>query len=117
MIYTNNLELPWQNKIFISGSVMQDPKVIQTKGNYLISFSIEQDEKTKMGVKTTHHNVIFFTNKPEVAERLKKGTDVFVAGKLEYRSFEDKNGNRQTKAQVSAYLIDQAGKVYDEDSL
>lgn len=111
MIYTNNKELPWDNKIFISGVVLEDAKLIPMTNTSLVSFSVEQTEKTKDGKRSNYHNVIFFTKKADSTKQLTRGTEVFIAGKLEYRSYEDKQGRKQTKAQINAYIVDFATGV------
>ena len=106
MIYSNNRELPWDNKIFISGTVVDDAKSVPMTNTTLVGFSIKQTER-RGDKKTEHyHNVILFTKSTNVASQLTKGTEVFVAGKLEYKSFEDKSGVKRTKAQINAYHVD-----------
>lgn len=106
MIYNNNRELPWDNKIFISGTVVDDAKLIPMTNTSLIGFSVKQTEKVGDKKREHYHNIILFTKKGEISKQLSKGTEVFVAGKLEYKSFEDNQGVKKTKAQINAYMID-----------
>lgn len=106
MIYNNNRELPWDNKIFISGTVVEDAKLVPMTNTSLVGFSVRQTDKIGDRKREHYHNVIFFTKKAETAKQLTKGTEVFIAGKLEYKSFEDSSGVKRTKAQINAYMID-----------
>ena len=106
MIYNNNRELPWDNKIFISGTVVEDAKLIPMTNASLVGFSVKQTEKIGDRKRDHYHNVIFFTKKAESAKQLTKGTEVFVAGRLEYKSYEDSSGAKRTKAQINAYMVD-----------
>ena len=62
--------------------------------------------RSKDGIKTEQtewHNVVCWRGLADVAERkLRKGTQIYVEGKLQSRSWEDKEGNKRYVTEVVA---------------
>lgn len=62
--------------------------------------------RSKDGIKTEQtewHNVVCWRGLADVAERkLRKGTQIYVEGKLQSRSWEDKDGNKRYVTEVVA---------------
>lgn len=89
------------NQATIIGYVGDVPKISNTQnGRKVASFAIATTEKgytSKSGVqypdRTEWHNVVLWGNLAEIAEKyLRKGSSVFIQGKMRTRSYDDKNG-------------------------
>ena len=87
------------NKAIILGNVGQDPEVRHTKnGTAVCNFSIATNKswKTQDGQKqdkTSWHRVTAWGKVAEIAgQYVKKGSQVYVEGELDYGSFTNKDG-------------------------
>ena len=85
------------NKVILVGNLGKDPEVRQTpSGVSVAKFSLATTEraKDKSGEwtdKTEWHNVIAFNRTAEIAgQYLKKGRTVYIEGKIQNRSWDDK---------------------------
>ncbi len=96
------------NKVILIGNLGKDPEIISFDEVKKASFSLATTEthKTKDGQKieeTEWHNVICWRGLAEVAEKfLKKGTHLYVEGKIKSRMREDKEGNRKRVVEIVA---------------
>ena len=88
------------NQATIIGYVGDVPKISNTQnGRKVASFAIATTEKgytSKSGVqypdRTEWHNIVLWGNLAEIAEKyLRKGSSVFIQGKMRTRSYDDKN--------------------------
>ncbi len=89
------------NKIFILGHAGSDPEAMVTKnGKSMSSFSVATNEmyKNDKGVyeeNTLWHKVKFFGTVADIANQyVKKGSRVFVEGKIDYNKFEPKEAGK-----------------------
>lgn len=81
------------------GNLGQDPEIrtLET-GNKVVNFTLatKDNYKNSEGQKineTTWHNIVAWNGLAEIASRyLKKGNEVFVEGRIVYRTYEDKKG-------------------------
>ena len=89
------------NQATIIGYVGDVPKISNTQnGRKVASFAIATTEKgytSKSGVqypdRTEWHNIVLWGNLAEIAEKyLRKGSSVFIQGKMRTRSYDDKVG-------------------------
>ncbi len=89
------------NQATIIGYVGDVPKISNTQnGRKVASFAIATTEKgytSKSGVqypdRTEWHNIVLWGNLAEIAEKyLRKGSSIFIQGKMRTRSYDDKNG-------------------------
>lgn len=91
------------NKVLIIGNVGGQP-TLKTfdNGGKIVNFSLATNEsyKNKQGEKVTNtqwHNVVF--NIPKIAETIekhvKKGDILLVEGKINYRDYTDKEGQKK----------------------
>lgn len=95
------------NKVILIGNLGKAPEVkhLQT-GNTVTSFSLATSEryKNKAGEKveeTQWHNIILWGKQAEIAEKyLTKGSKICIEGKLTYRSWEDKDGNKRYVTEI-----------------
>ena len=96
------------NKVILIGNLGKDPEIISFDEVKKASFSLATTEthKTREGVKieeTEWHNVICWRGLAEVAEKfLRKGTHLYVEGKIKSRVREDKEGNRKRVVEIVA---------------
>jgi single-strand DNA-binding protein len=90
------------NRVQIIGNLGADPELRSTpSGARVATLSVAtsrrwNDRQGQQQEKTEWHRVIFWEKLAEVCERyLKRGDRVYVEGSIEYRQYEDKDG--QTK--------------------
>jgi len=95
------------NRITLIGNLGRDPELRYTPGGEAIAtFSIATTEtwKDKGGNKqerTDWHRIEFFGRQAEVCnEYLKKGSPVYVEGRMQYDKWTDKEGVERTLAKV-----------------
>src|SRR5437763_11827658 len=97
------------NKAILVGNVGQDPEVKYTaSGVPVAKLSVATNErfKDKEGQwqdRTEWHNVVAWQRLAEIAgEYLKKGRSVYIEGRLQTRSWDDKDGQKHYKTEVVA---------------
>ena len=98
------------NKVILIGNLGRDPEVRTTaSGTSVCNFSIATSEKytDKNGGKqetTEWHNVLMWGKLADIAgQYLKKGKTVYIEGKLQTSSWEDKNGGgKRYKTEIVA---------------
>lgn len=99
----------FKNRIQLIGHLGQDPE-IKTFNNdrKLAKLNIATNDQyvTKDGVKkedTQWHSVNIWGKSAETAEKyLKKGTEIYLEGKLVYNSYVDKDGVKRYRADIEA---------------
>lgn len=98
------------NKVILIGNLGQDPEVkYMPNGNAVANVTIATSESWKdkntgeQVDKTEWHRVVFFRRLAEiVGEYLKKGSKVYIEGKLQTRKWQDKNGADHWTTEVIA---------------
>ena len=110
------------NKVILLGNVGKDPEVKYFDNDVAVaSFSIATSEtyKDKEGnkqTKTEWHNIVAWRWLAKLAENyIKKGTQIYVEGKLTTRSWDDKDGNKRYTTEVVANSIQLLGKKGDNN--
>ncbi|MBN2093200.1 single-stranded DNA-binding protein [candidate division KSB1 bacterium] len=95
------------NKVILIGRLGADPEVQYTpSGAAMAKLSIAtnrawKDEQGNAIEKTDWHRVIAWRKTAEIAgEYLKKGTQVYVEGRLESRSWDDQSGQKKFITEV-----------------
>ena len=101
----NNL----RNKVILIGHLGVDPEVMvfdSGKKRVKLSLATSDNYKNANGDKveqTQWHNVVIWGKPADIAEKyLKKGSEVAIEGKLQYRSYDDKNGEKKYVTEISA---------------
>ena len=103
-----------KNKVQLIGNLGNKPEVKETEsGKKLATFSIATNEsyRNAKGEKITEtqwHRVVAWGKVAEIAEKwLDKGKEVAIEGKLVYRNYTDKDGNKKyvTEVQVNELLL------------
>ena len=97
------------NKVMLIGRLGKDPELKRVpSGAAVVEVTIATSEnfKDKNGNKqdkTEWHSVVFWNKTAEtVAQYLKKGSLVYVEGKLQTRSWDDQNGQKRYKTEIVA---------------
>jgi single-strand DNA-binding protein len=97
------------NKVILVGNLGKDPELKYLEGNIArANFSIATSEyhKDKNGNKveqTEWHNIVVWRSMAESAEKLlKKGTQIYLEGKLQTRQWIDKDGNKKESMKKAA---------------
>ena len=93
------------NSIVVMGRLTSDPEMRHTEsGTAVTSFSIacERDFKNKDGSKDADFiSCVAWRNTAEfISNYFTKGSMIIVSGRLQMRSYTDKNGNKRTAAEV-----------------
>lgn len=88
-----------RNKVMLVGNLGQDPEMKTLEGGKKVvhfTLATQEDYKNSEGQKvseTTWHNIVAWNGLADIASKfLKKGNQVFVEGRIVYRSYEDKKG-------------------------
>tara|TARA_A100001037_G_scaffold95247_1_gene86668 strand:+ start:19 stop:441 length:423 start_codon:yes stop_codon:yes gene_type:complete len=98
------------NKALIIGNLGQDPEIKYTQsGSPVANLSVATSERWKdkntgeQKEQTEWHRVVVFGRLAEIAEQyLKKGSKVFIEGKIQTRDWEDAEGNKKYTTEVVA---------------
>jgi len=96
------------NKVILVGNLGSDPESKSTQsGSTVTNITIATSESwTKDGnkeEKTEWHRVVFFNKLADIAAQyLKKGSKVYVEGKLQTRKWQDNNGNDRYTTEIVA---------------
>jgi single-strand DNA-binding protein len=97
------------NKVMLIGNLGKDPEIRYTDGNIpRLSFSLATTEhyKDKNGQKTEHtewHNIVMWRTLAENAEKLlKKGTQIYLEGRLQTRQWTDREGQKRNLTEIVA---------------
>jgi single-strand DNA-binding protein len=96
------------NKVFLLGNVGKDPEIRTTPGGMTVaSFSLATAERAKdaqgnWADKTEWHNLVAFQRTAEIVrDYVKKGTQVFIEGKIQTRSWDDKeSGQKKYRTEI-----------------
>ena len=105
------------NKVILVGNLGKDPEVRYLEnGTAVANFPIATSEsyKDREGNRidqTEWHNIVVWRKLAEIAESyLKKGSQVYLEGKLRTRSWEDQQGNKRYTTEVVADTFTMLGK-------
>ncbi len=100
------------NKVILIGNLGKDPEVRYLEGNVAVArFSLATNEsyKDKKGdwqTATEWHDIVAWRQLAErVEKQLKKGSQIYVEGKLTHRKYQDKDGNDRYVTEVVANTI------------
>ncbi len=105
------------NKVIIVGNLGADPDSrAMPSGNAVTNISVATSESWndretgEPQEKTEWHRVVFFNRLAEIAAQyLKKGSQVYIEGKLQTRKWEDKEGNEKWTTEVIANQMQMLG--------
>ena len=97
------------NKAIVIGNLTRDPELKSLpSGIKVCSFSLATNRvwKDKNGAKqesADYHNVVVFGRQAEtVAQYMKKGNSMLVEGRMQTRSWDDKDGSKKYRTEIIA---------------
>ncbi len=96
------------NKVILIGNVGQDPEIRYVDTRPVASFSLATTDRaytTASGVqipeRTEWHRIVMWDKSAEIAEKyIRKGTKLYVEGKLRTRTWEDRNTIKHTVTEI-----------------
>lgn len=96
------------NKVILVGNLGADPETrYQTSGDAITNIRLATTDKWKdkasgeMKEATEWHRIAFFGRLAEVAgEYLKKGSQVYIEGRIRTRKYQDKDGNDRYSTEI-----------------
>ena len=96
------------NKVILLGNVGRDPEIRYVEKRPIASFPLATDERpvrmpdgTERPGRTEWHNIIRWDGAAEMAERyIRKGTRMYIEGRLRYRTWEDRNTIKRTVTEI-----------------
>lgn len=95
------------NKVFIFGNLTRDPELRQTPGGQSVcSFGVATnsvffDKSGQKQQRAEFHNVVVWGRQAEIANQfLKKGSSVLIEGRLQTRSWQDKQGVQRKTTEI-----------------
>jgi single-strand DNA-binding protein len=104
------------NKVILVGNLGRDPEVrYMPDGGAVTNISVATTDvwKDKAGEKqerTEWHRVVFFSKLAEIAgEYLKKGSQVYIEGRLQTRKWQDKEGQDRYTTEIVADRMQMLG--------
>ncbi|HLD19896.1 MAG TPA: single-stranded DNA-binding protein [Patescibacteria group bacterium] len=108
------------NKAMIIGNVTRDPEVRTTPtGQTVANFGIATnftwtDQQGQRQEKVEFHNIVAWRRLAEICQQyLKKGSKIFIEGRLETRSWDDQaTGKKQYRTEIiteNMIMLDRAG--------
>lgn len=109
------------NKVMLIGNVGKDPEVRSFENSKKATFTLATSEsyKNKNGEKVTNtewHNIVVWRGLADVAEKwVKKGTQLYVEGKITTRSYDDKDGQKKYITEILADNFVMLGKRGEGD--
>ena len=107
------------NKVILVGNLGRDPETrYTTGGDPITNVSIAttdtwKDKNGEKQEKTEWHRVAFFGKLAEIAgEYLKKGSQVYVEGRLQTRKWQDKEGQDKYTTEIVADRMQMLGQSW-----
>ncbi|MFZ5758934.1 MAG: single-stranded DNA-binding protein [Thermodesulfobacteriota bacterium] len=97
------------NKAILIGNLGSDPEIRYTQsGTAVANFSVATTEKWKgqdgqVQEQTEWHRIVAFARLAEICgEYLSKGSKVYIEGRIQTRSWDDKDGNKRYTTEIVA---------------
>ena len=110
------------NKVTLIGRLGQDPEVREVGTSKVANFSIATDESytDRSGnkvEKTEWHKIVMWNKAAENAQAfLKKGSLVYVEGKIETRSWENDSGEKRYTTEIKSFSFQMLDNKSDQNS-
>lgn len=111
------------NKVMLIGNVGRDPEVRYLEGNSpnakVATFTLAtteryRDRNGELRENTEWHNIVAWRNTADVVEKfVRKGTQLYIEGRLRTRSWDDQSGNKRYTTEVIADNLQLLGKKSD----
>ena len=108
------------NKVILIGNLGKDPDLRYTPGgSAVVNFPIATNERWKdkngqQQERTEWHNIVLWGRLAEIAnDYLRKGSSVYIEGRLQTRSWEDRDGNKRYTTEVVGNQMQMLGRQAD----
>lgn len=108
------------NKVTLIGNLGKDPEVRYTKSQTPFArFSLAtteeyKDQSGERQKKTMWHNIVVWGKQAEIAGRyLHKGKQIYLEGRIEYREYDDQNGQRRNITDIRCDRFVMLGRAGD----
>ena len=111
------------NKVMLIGNVGRDPEVRYLDGNSgnakVATFTLAtteryRDRNGETRENTEWHNIVAWRGNADVAERfIRKGTQVYIEGRIRSRSWDDQSGNKRYTTEIIVENLQLLGKKSD----
>ncbi|HEU5341215.1 single-stranded DNA-binding protein [Edaphobacter sp.] len=106
------------NKVLLLGNVGKDPEIRSTTGGTIVaSFSLatadrQKDQQGNWQDKTEWHNLVAFSRTAEIIrDYVKKGSQLYIEGKIQTRSWDDKeSGQKKYRTEIIVNELTLLGK-------
>jgi single-strand DNA-binding protein len=105
------------NKVILMGNLGRDPELrYLPSGQAVVKFTLAtgakwKDKNGQLQERTDWHNIVAFGRQGEVCnEYLRKGSPVYIEGRIQNRSWEDKDGNKKYITEIIAQSINLLGR-------
>ena len=113
------------NKVILIGNLGQDPDVrLSAQGSAITNLNLATDESYKdkqtgqMVPKTEWHRIVLFNRLAEIArDYLRKGSKVYIEGRLQTRKWQDQQGQDRYTTEIVAnelQMLDSKGAGMDQ---
>lgn len=100
------------NKVQLIGNIGKDPEIRMTNnGKKVAKFSLATTDKFGDNVNTDWHNITVWEKLADVVEKfVRKGSQVYIEGRISYRSYDDSEGNKRYSTDIIANSLQLLGK-------
>lgn len=109
------------NKVILVGNLGKDPELRYTpSGAAVATFSLATTERYKdrdgnRQEKTEWHNIVAWRQLAEICGKfLHKGKQVYIEGRIQTRSYDDRDGNKRYITEIVADQMQMLGRAGDE---
>ena len=119
----HNTDFKMINKVILVGNVGQDPEVRYTgdatNGAKVASLRLATTERYRdrngnLQEHTEWHSIVAWRNTADVIEKyVRKGTQLYIEGRLRTRSWDDQNGNKRYTTEIMADTLQLLGRKSD----
>ena len=111
------------NKVILVGNVGKDPEVRHLENGAAVStiaLATSDFYTNKSGEKVTTtewHNVVLWRSLADLAEKyIRKGSQIYVEGKIRSRSYDDKDGNKRYITEIVADTVQLLGRKQEDSN-
>jgi single-strand DNA-binding protein len=111
------------NKVILIGNVGKDPELRHLEnGTPVCQFTMATSETytNKSGEKVTNtdwHNIVLWRGLAEIANKyVKKGSQIYIEGRIKNRSYDDKEGNKRYITEIVGDNMQLLGRKPDDSN-
>ena len=105
------------NQVTLIGRLGKDPEIRNTpNGNTVGNFSLATTEFRNGEKSTSWHNIVVVgKNAENCGKYCRKGMLVYIDGKIQYSSWDDRDGNKRSKTEIFAMRVQFLEQKRDEN--